>query len=320
MKIVVPLSLIFFMTANIGMAGSLDEQRLNVANKAINDNDSGKLKKLLTDNSINSEQASCLLGNTLFASAHETNKKCRTEIVSILLEKGAVPSEEHRDCMFNTNITDAFASQCPDVIKLIVDHAPKDQLPDAAIYSARAIKFSDPSEFFTGPEKQKTAQDARQKTVDTISVIKGVLQPICEKQGDGSSSCDALADLKGKEEADSKHLEMLKQANAESAARVKTAEQAEADEKKEQALAETPVGLERQACQVSNSIKQADQAIAHENEVGKAAGYVNKATLHDDGQWKVASQHQLVELKSKYRQKTGHDLNLKNCKIEKLNF
>src|SRR5579863_10053557 len=80
------------------LAGSLTEQESRLITKAINENDHDKLKTFLAEHSISDKEASCFLADALFASAHETKRTCRPEIIALLLEKGAIPSNQYRDC------------------------------------------------------------------------------------------------------------------------------------------------------------------------------------------------------------------------------
>lgn len=306
------------------------------AKKAIDLNDSTKLDDLLKKQNFGPEfnyRYSCLLSYTLHRimddkTLNEKNE-CRPEIVRLLTEKGAEFTErtvkeshestgfeslgyrrgEFFDCEMGQQLSDLILrnSTCTDLIAEIVS-----KIPPSDSASALFIAYDN----IARKGDQVGCRLNSDCVTNTVKVTPNVIQALnekCSNESGDKNSCNLAKQLTlRKAVVDERLSEVEKAAQAE--ARYKQSQKVE--EQKAAAQSEYENSPQGQACSALNSIRLADAMIAHEKEVGKASGVIDKNALHQAGQIKVISQGNLTKLKTKY----GEKLSLGQCKMQPLPY
>lgn len=106
------------------------------------------------------------------------------------------------------------------------------------------------------------------------------------------------------DELKSQGLELAKSAQAEHEKRL---EELKAEES-------SPEGIRKLACRTYSVIKMAKKSIEDEREVGKVSGVVDRAKLHEAGQYILGYSRQLKGLAKKYKSMSGREWHSSMCK------
>lgn len=75
-----------------------------------------------------------------------------------------------------------------------------------------------------------------------------------------------------------------------------------------------PKAFAKPSCQTYTVIELAKKSIADEREVGKVSGFVDKAKMHQSGQYIRSYSRQLDGIKKKYKARTGAEWTSALCK------
>ena len=289
----------------------LNVEQRKEAEVAIEDDNYQRLEQLIGSKEDGSFIYSCLLDTATRNIAADS--KCRPEIMSLLLKKGATFTERHKSesppkqgrfshefipgCERMFEFTYLLQSTCSDLAEKALSSITPEEAGKA---TADALK--DHLDKGYAPESKSLVKFSG-KVINILAVA-------CAKNGKRSQYCSLAQTIKDRghelSERDSTHEEFTQQ---EKRNNEKTASDNLLRDK-EAAYRHTPEG---QACESLHNIRIADQMIAHETEVGKASGYVNKATLHEAGQMKVYAQQALVKAKAEYKKVSGKDFSPSSC-------
>ena len=137
---------------------------------------------------------------------------------------------------------------------------------------------------------------AKERYEQTQTLIVNALTSLCSEKGEYSKACSALEQIND---------------------RKAQATQMKLEEEKKVAQESSPEAILERACKVYNEMLLADKLIQHEKEVGQESGSINMTSLNQSGQMKVTAKHTLEKIKIEYKEKTGKDMDLRACKVDK---
>lgn len=281
--------------------------------------------------------------NRLAIFSSETKKKCRDEIVSLLLSKKIIPTNysanENRISHFSSAIqfTEgknrylqesvkripqlhvALQNKCYKIAGIVAPYfQPKEVLKEVEPYlnfSSEAILQEARSE-----NNENSCSHISQNEQNFSFLHEGVavmdyLHEDCLKNKD-PSMCKAYDQFTKDRNQLQQLLSDAKTCNEKSVTHLaenkKKHEGYELAEKQHEGSADQ---IKESACNAIVALNSAKAIQNHEYEIGKASGgYVNKVNLYEAGQIKVINEHDLVQAKQDYLKKTKRSLDLHDCK------
>ena len=300
--------------------GAISNGSFTKAQEAIGNNDFESFKRELTGAKDGDGVYLCLLDHVFDMSSQD--EKCRTEFVTLLLNKGATVREElHRveyngsmmdgilassssargpnSCQQRGELTEAITSNCSAMIDIAVDRVdPVSGSQGVAVMLREGTS-----------EQSPRYRELADRALAVTPALQRRLEKQCKREVRDDPACGALDKLL---KAAQEYSQRLKdRANAKDRLAAKEVEQKaeQARNEAEEAFRNTPMG---RACQAVQNIKIADQNIARERKIGASTGVMSKTTLHEMGTMKFYAEQALAKAKSEL-QNEGKSFDRTRC-------
>ncbi|MGK5087859.1 hypothetical protein WDW86_09895 [Bdellovibrionota bacterium FG-2] len=248
--------------------------------------DTATLKKTLTENSGNGYGAmNDRYGRELLDSAikgHQEHaikpnpENCRTEVVKVLLEKGAIPTKFH--------LIDAAEVACPEIVEILI---PKLSQSDVISGAAEYVDYF-PRHYVLHSQEKGSPMEGLVKSFVTL---KKFAETTCSSDKT-SPACQLSQNMK---EQISK---IIAREDAENAA---------------SKFAASPDGIQNSACDLQAEIDAAQTTINREKQAAAISGFVDKEKMYSAGQRILKMKESMGELRSAYLAKSKRKLDLKKC-------
>lgn len=238
----------------------------------------------------------------------ENHCERRFNAITAFLNKDAAPTERGRDeikesgifhkgmsCKRSHDVNTVINEGCEKVIDAIIQKSSQKE-------TAIAI---DSNDYLFQPDEHQSLEDRKKLIRDYVasSLIKK-----CEVDGPDSISCQTKNVVGQKITAINAQKEKVIADRLAEEKRLKDLVNEEENKKN------SPEVIKERACEAYKAVKLADDSMKFQREVGEESGFVDKAALHNLGTMKIINKKELENLKKEYKDKTGNEISLNNCK------